>query len=161
MLFTLLLDGFITSYWTSSLETAIGLFIPRTVLLVTIILTFYYPTNFMYLLVAVIGFIMDAYYLGFIGVYMVAFILTVAIVSNLKNVIRPNVLSYTLSAILVLTVCEMVVFVIMRTLGITSVDVQTLIVTRMSATLLYNGLIMLIFSFFIDRLVVITLDEGK
>ena len=161
MLFAVLFDGFLTSYGASSLETSIGLFIPRTVLLMIIILTFYYPEKFMYGNVALIGFIMDAYYLGFVGVYMATFILAVTLVATLKGIIRPNVLSYTLSSILVLTVSEILIFGIMRILGITSMDFQFFIVSRLSATLLFNGLIMLIFSFFVERLIVSTIDETK
>ena len=161
MLFAVLFDGFLTSYGASSLETSIGLFIPRTVLLMIIILTFYYPEKFMYGNVALIGFIMDAYYLGFVGVYMATFILAVTLVATLKGVIRPNVLSYTLSSILVLTVSEILIFGIMRILGSTSMDFQFFIVSRLSATLLFNGLIMLIFSFFVERLIVSTIDETK
>ena len=161
MLFAVLFDGFLTSYGASSLETSIGLFIPRTVLLMIIILTFYYPEKFMYGNVALIGFIMDAYYLGFVGVYMATFILAVTLVATLKGIIRPNVLSYTLSSILVLSVSEILIFGIMRILGITSMDFQFFIVSRLSATLLFNGLIMLIFSFFVERLIVSTIDETK
>lgn len=104
---------------------------------------------------------MDAYYLGFVGVYMATFILAVTLVATLKGIIRPNVLSYTLSSILVLTVSEILIFGIMRILGITSMDFQFFIVSRLSATLLFNGLIMLIFSFFVERLIVSTIDETK
>ena len=161
MLFAVLFDGFVSSYWTSSLDTSIGLFIPRTILLVIIILTFYYPQKYMYGNVALIGFIMDAYYLGFVGIYMATFLLAVAFVSTIKGAIRPNVLSYTLSSILVLTISELVIYGIMRILGITSMDFQVFIVSRLSATLLFNGLIMLIFSFFVERLIVSTIDETK
>ena len=113
----------------------------------------------MYGNVAVIGFIMDAYYLGFVGVYMATFILAVTLVSTIKVAIRPNVLSYTLSSILVLTVSEILIYGIMRILGITSMNFQFFIVSRLSATLLFNGLIMLIFSFFVERLIVNTIDE--
>lgn len=115
----------------------------------------------MYGNVALIGFIMDAYYLGFVGIYMATFLLAVAFVSTIKGAIRPNVLSYTLSSILVLTISELVIYGIMRILGITSMDFQVFIVSRLSATLLFNGLIMLIFSFFVDRLIISTMDEAK
>ncbi len=161
MLFAVLFDGFIASYFTSGLNTSIGLFVPRTILLVIIILTFHYPQNFMYGNVALIGFIMDAYYLGFLGIYMATFLLAVTLVSSFKRAIQPNVLSYTLIAILVLTVCELVVYGIMRLLGITSMAFQLFLVSRLGATLLFNGLIMLIFSLFVHRLVVSVMDEAK
>lgn len=157
----MLFDGFLSSFWTPILYTSIGLFIPRTIVLVIIILTFYYPRKFMYGIVALIGFIMDAYYLGFIGIYMAVFILAVAFVSTIEGRIRPNVVSYTLSSILVLTVSEIIIYGIMRILGVTSMTFQIFIVSRLSATLLFNGLIILIFSFFVDRLIISLMDEAK
>ena len=47
MFAAMLLDGFITSYWTSALDTNLGLVVPRTIVLVIIILTFHYKQNFM------------------------------------------------------------------------------------------------------------------
>lgn len=161
MLFAFLFDGFATSYWTATLHTSVGLMVPRTILLMIILLSFHYDQNFMYWNVAIIGFVMDAYYLGFLGVYMATFLLAVTIVANLKVAIRPNVLSYTLVSIVVLTVSELVVYGIMRILGITSLAFQVFIVSRLSATLLLNSLMMLVFSFFIHRLIVNTLDEAE
>lgn len=161
MLSSVLLDGFITSYWTSTLDTNLGLVVPRAIILVIIILTFHYKNNFMLSSVAIIGFIMDAYYLGFLGVYMASLLLVVTIVSNLKRVIQPNVLSYTVVSILGLTASELVVYSIMRVLGITTISLQMFLVSRLSATLLFNGLAMLVFSYFIHRIVVNTLDESE
>lgn len=160
MFSAVLLDGFITSYGASALDTSLGLIVPRAIILVITILTFHYQQNFMLGSVAVIGFIMDAYYLGFLGVYMAAFILVVTIVSNLKRFIHPNVLSYTLLSILGITAAELVVYGIMRILSITAISFQGFLVSRLGATLLFNGLVMLLFSYFIHRLVVNTLDES-
>jgi rod shape-determining protein MreD len=160
MFSAVLFDGFIASYGASTLDTNIGLVVPRTIILVIIILTFHYQQNFMLGSAAVIGFIMDAYYLGFLGVYMAAFILVVTLVSNLKQVIYPNVLSYTLLSILGITAAELVVYSIMRLLSITTLSFQMFLVSRLSATLLFNGLAMLLFSYFIHQLIVNTLDES-
>lgn len=162
LMFTaVLFDGFITSYGASALDTNMGIIVPRTIILVIIILTFHYPQNFMLGGVAVLGFIMDAYYLGFLGVYMAAFILVVTIVSSFKQIIHPNVLSYTLISILGITAAELVVYGIMRILSITTLSFQMFLVSRLSATLLFNGIAMLVFSFFIDRLIKKTLDESE
>lgn len=161
MLFAVLFDGFVTSYWTSALDTSIGLFMPRTILLVIIILSFHYPQKFMYVNVAIIGFVMDAYYLGFLGIYMAAFLLAVTLVSGFKGSLRPNILTYTLVSILVLTACELVVYGIMRILGVTSMGFQLFLVSRLSATLLFNGLIMFVLSFFVHQLIVNIVGEVK
>lgn len=161
MLFAVLFDGFLTSYFASGLDTNIGLFVPRTIILVIIILTFHYPQTFMYGNVAIIGFIMDAYYLGFLGIYMATFLLVVAVVSSFKTSLRPNVMTYTLVSILVLTISELVVYGIMQILGITSMGFQAFLVSRLSATLLFNGLIMLVFSFLVHQWILNILDEAK
>ena len=161
LMFTaVLFDGFLTSYMASALDTSIGVIIPRTILLVIIILTFHYDQKDMLGSAAVIGFIMDAYYLGFLGVYMVAFILLVTLVSSVRRVIHPNVLSYTLLSVLGITTAELVVYGIMRILSITTISFQGFLVSKLSATLLFNGGVMLLFSYFIHRLVVNTLDES-
>lgn len=155
------LDGFVASSFSTYLNTDIGLIVPRLVFLVFVILSFHYKQNFMYINAALIGLIMDAYYVGFLGVYMVAFIATVSIVSSLKQLINPNVMSYTLVSILGLTASESLIYGIMRILGITTISFQTFIVTRLSATLLFNAVIMLVFSYFIHQIVVNLLDEIK
>ncbi len=160
MFSSVLLDGFIASYWGSTLDTNIGLVVPRIILLILIILSFHYKESFMLGSAAAFGFIMDAYYLGFLGVYMASFMLVVTIVSNLKQMIQPNVLSYTLVSILGITAAELVVYGLMRILSITTISFQVFVVSRLSATLLFNGLAMLLFSYFIHRLVVNTLSES-
>lgn len=160
MLCAVLFDGFVASYFGLGLHSAIGLFVPRTILLVLILLTFYYPQNFMFGNAALIGFIMDAYYLGFLGIYMVTLLLAVAVVSSLKRVLRPNMLSYILVSIIVLTQSEMVVYGIMRVLGLTTMGFQVFLVSRLSATLLFNGLIMLVGSYFVQQLIVDVLKEA-
>ena len=161
MFSAVLLDGFITNMWMGALDTNIGRIIPRMIILMIILLSFHYNQKFMLGSVAVIGFIMDAYYIGFIGVYMAVFILVVTIVSNLKQLMRANPLTYTLLSILGLTASEVVVYSIMRMLGLTTYTLQMFIVSRLSATLLFNGIIMLLFSYFIHRLIVKTLDESE
>ena len=161
MFSSVLLDGFIASYWAPILETNLGLIVPRVILLMIIILTFHYKESFMLGSAAAIGFIMDAYYLGFLGVYMASFMLIVVIISNLKEIIQPNVLSYTLVSILGITAAELVVYGIMRILSITTISLQVFLVSRLSATLLFNGLAMLVFSYFIHRLIVNTLNESE
>lgn len=161
MLIAVIADGFIASYFQSYLYSDLGLIVPRTVMLILIILAFHYQPNIMYFHAAVIGFIMDSFYLGFIGVYMAAFILLVAMVSTLKQFLNANVLSYVLVSIISLTVSEILIYGIMRILGITLISFQIFLVSRLGATLLFNAIIMLVFSFFIHKLVVNTLDESE
>lgn len=160
LMFTaILLDGFVSSVFSMQLNTNIGLIIPRFVFLVLIILCFHYESTFMYVNAALIGFVMDSYYLGFLGVYLASFIMIILIVMSLKRTMNANVLSYTILSILGLTASELMVYGIMRILGITSIAFQAFIVSRLSATLLFNAFIMLVFSYFIHRFIVDLLDE--
>lgn len=161
MLLAVLTDGFLSSYFSAVLNTSFGLMIPRTIILVIIILAFHYKPNVMYINISIIGFIMDAYYLGFLGVYMATFFFLVAIVNGLKRFLNANVLSYTLVSIIGLAASEVFIYGIMRILGITTISFQIFLVSRLGATLLFNAVIMLVFSFFIHRLVVNTLDESE
>lgn len=155
---SVLTDGFIASSWTGSLETSLGLIVPRIIVLMIIILSFHYKEGFMLGSAAVFGFIMDTYYLGFIGVYMASFMLVAYLAYNFKRIIQPNVLSYTLVSVIGLTLVEVVVYGIMRILGVTSISFQMFIVTRLGATLLFNAVVMLIFSYFIHRFVLNIMD---
>lgn len=155
---SVLTDGFIASSWTGSLETSLGLIVPRIIVLMIIILSFHYKEGFMLGSAAIFGFIMDTYYLGFIGVYMASFILVAYLAYNFKRIIQPNVLSYTLVSVIGLTLVEVVVYGIMRILGVTSISFQMFIVTRLGATLLFNAVVMLIFSYFIHRFVLNIMD---
>ena len=160
LMFTaLLLDGFISGAFSMQLNTNIGLIIPRLVFLVLIILCFHYESTFMYVNAALLGFIMDSYYIGFIGPYLFSFILVISIVTSLKHTLNANVLSYTILSILGLTASELIIYGIMRILGITTLAFQAFIISRLSATLLFNAFIMLAFSYFIHRFIVNLLDE--
>lgn len=162
LMFTaLLLDGFVASVFSSQLHTGFGLISPRFVFLVLIILCFHYEQSFLYVNAALIGFIMDAYYVGFLGPYVASFILLIMIITNLKQAINPNILSYTLVSILGLTASELLVYGIMSILGVTAMGFQTFIVSRLSATLLFNAIVMLVSSYFIHQMIVNLLDERE
>lgn len=160
MFFAVLFDGFLASYWASNLITDFGLMIPRTIVLILIIFSFHYNQNFMFTSAAVFGFLMDSYYLGFFGPYMAVLVMVVSISISLKKLLRPNVLSYTVVAILSITLVENVIYGIMRILGITGISFQMFVVSRLGATLLFNVLIMLVFSYFIHRSVLSVMDEA-
>lgn len=160
MFISVIIDGFVTSYWGSTLDTSFGLMIPRTLMLVVIILSFHYKNNFMLISAAVFGFLMDTYYLGFIGVYMASVLLVAYLATNLKQAIHPNVLSYTLVSIIAITMAELVIFGIMKILSITTISFQVFLVSRLGATLLFNGMLMLVFSYFIQQMIIKMMDES-
>lgn len=153
-------DGFLMSYWTSGLSTNFGLMVPRTVVLLVIILSFHYDEKFILPCAPIIGFLLDSYYVGFVGPYMVSLLLVAYLTLNIKTVVQPNLISYTLVSILGITLVEVLVFSIMKIFGITTISLQIFLVSRLGATLFFNGLLMLVFSYFIDRLIVYIMDES-
>lgn len=160
MFSSLILDGFIASYWAINLDTSIGLMVPRLIYLVFILLSFHYEKNFMLASAFVFGFLMDTYYLGFFGIYIVSFVLIVYITDTLKETLRPNVITYTLITVIIITVVESFIYGTIRILGITGISLQDFLVTRLAATLLFNSITMLLISYFIHRLVYQVLDKN-
>lgn len=160
MFSTVLIDGFIASYWAESLNTDFGIMIPRTIILVMIIFSFHFDHTFMLASTAIFGLLMDSYYLGFFGPYLASLIMVYYIVLNIKKFLLPNIFSYTVVTILAITLVENFIYGIMSILGITSISYQMFIVSRLGATLLFNVLIMLVFGYFIHRLVLKVMDEA-
>ena len=160
MFSSLLFDGFLVGLMTPTLSTNIGFILPRTIILTTILLSFHYKEGFVLTLAGIFGFIMDTYYLGFIGVYMASLIMIAYITFNLRMIFQPNVLSYVLMTILGVTLVEFMVYGIMSILGVTSLSFQMFIVSRFTATLVFNTLIMLVFSHLIHLLILKVADES-
>ncbi len=161
MLSSLLFDGFLMGAFTAELNTDFGQMLPRTVVLITIVLSFHCKEGFMLWLSGIVGFIMDTYYLGFVGIYMATLLLIVYITYNIRKILRPNVLSYVLVAVLGVTLIEFMVFGIMRILGVTILSFQLFIVSRFTATLIFNTLLMLVFSYLIHLFILNVMDESK
>lgn len=159
MLSSLILDGFIANYFSAALDTNYGLMVPRTVFLIFIILTFYYEKKFMVMSALIFGFLMDTYFLGFIGIYLLSLLIIVLIISEIKEFIRGNIISYTMLTIVILTIIEIFIYSVIRTLGITAMSMQTFLVEKLAATLFLNSLIMLFLSFFIEKLILIVINK--
>ncbi len=160
MFVSLILDGFIASYWAMNLDTSFGLMIPRIIFLVFILLSFHYEKNFMLASAFVFGTLMDTYYLGFFGIYIVSFILIVYTTGIFKGMLQPNVMTYTMLSVIILTIVENFIYGVVRLLGITGISLQEFLVTKLAATLLFNSVTMLLMSYFIHRLVFKILDKN-
>ena len=153
-------DGFIASYWSVALDTNYGLMVPRTIFLMFIILSFHYEKKFMLISAAFFGFLMDTYFMGFVGIYLLSLLMIVLIISKLKELMRANVMSYTMLTIVMITIIEIFIYGVVRILGITGMTMQNFLVEKMAATLLLNTLIMLFFSFFIEKLILNVIDKN-
>lgn len=160
VLFSLIFDGFIASYWSTSLDTSYGLMVPRITFLLFIILSFHYEKKFMLFSAVIFGLLMDTYYLGFTGIYLFSLILIVLIVSKVRRLISPNVLTYTMLAIIILTLIEIFIYMVIRILGMTGMTMQEFLVNKLAATLLLNTVIMVFTSYFIQKLI-LSVNENK
>ncbi|MDN6162064.1 MAG: rod shape-determining protein MreD, partial [Atopostipes sp.] len=91
ILSSLILDGFIANYFSTTLDTNYGLMVPRTIFLIFIMLSFHYDKNFMLTSAVVFGFLMDTYFLGFVGIYILSLVMIVMMISKLKELVHANV----------------------------------------------------------------------
>lgn len=160
MLSSLILDGFIASNWSTVLDTNYGLMIPRTIFLVFIILSFHYEKNFMLTSAFIFGFLMDTYFLGFIGIYIISLLSIVFTVFKFKELVHANIVSYTVLTIVIITMAELFIYGVIRILGITGMNFQEFLVGKLAATLLLNTLIMLFSSYFIEKLILNSMDKN-
>lgn len=160
MFSSLILDGFIASYWAVNLDTNFGLMVPRLIFLIFILLSFHYDKNFMFVSAFVFGILMDTYYLGFFGIYIVSFIMIVYSTNSFKKVLQPSVMSYTMLAVILVTIVESFIYGVIRILGMTGISLQGFLVTKLAATLLFNGLLMLFLSYFIQQLVFKAMEKN-
>lgn len=108
----------------------------------------------------IFGFLMDTYYLGFFGIYIVSLIIIVYTTDILKGILQPNIITYTMLAVIEITIVENFIYGVIRILGITGISLQEFLVTKLAATLLFNSVTMLLISYFIHRLVYQVLDKN-
>lgn len=160
ILSSLILDGFVANYWSQALDTNYGLMIPRTIFLVFIILSFHYTKNFMLTNAVIFGFLMDTYFLGFIGIYLTALLAIVLMIFKFKEVVHGNVMSYTLLTIVIITMIEFFIYGVIRVLGISGMNIQEFLVSRLAATLFLNTIVMLLSSYFIERLILHSMNKN-
>lgn len=108
----------------------------------------------------IFGFLMDTYYLGFFGIYIVSLIIIVYTTDILKGILQPNIITYTMLAVIEITIVENFIYGVIRILGVTRISLQEFLVTKLAATLLFNSVIMLLISYFIHQLLYQVLDKN-
>lgn len=160
MLSSLIFDGFVANYWSTALDTNYGLMVPRMVFLIFIILAFHYEKNFMIISAIIFGILMDTYFLGFLGIYILSLLAIVTIIFKFKELVQANVLSYMMLSIVLITGIEIFIYGVIRILGITGITLQEFLVEKLAATLFLNTLIMLFSGYFIEKLILKTMDKN-
>lgn len=161
MFLSLVLDGFIASYWAVRLDTDYGLMIPRFIFLIFILLSYHYDNKFMMTSAFLFGILMDSYYLGFFGISIASLVMIVYIINNVKKILQSSMFSYVLLSILVITVVESFIYGVIRLLEITAMSYQEFLVSKLAATLLFNSIAMLLFGYFIHQFIRYALDKNS
>lgn len=144
LFFFLLLDGVIVSLFYESLDVSFGFMTPRLFVLTVIVLAFFLEPRHMYILSFIFGFIYDSYYSGILGIYIAALMIISYFIIQLRNIFEPNYVSIVLVTIVMLTLLEFLIFGIYRAIDLTSLSVQEFVAMRLSASLLFNSVAVLL-----------------
>lgn len=147
LFFFLLLDGAIVSLFYEGLDVSFGFMTPRLFVLTVIVLAFYLEPRHMYILSVVFGFIYDSYYSGILGIYIAALMIISYLIIQLRTILEPNYLTLVLVAIIMLTLLEFLIFGVYRVIDLTSLDVQEFVAMRLSASLLFNTIAIILLAF--------------
>ena len=108
----------------------------------------------------IFGILMDTYFLGFLGIYILSLLAIVTIIFKFKELVQANVLSYMMLSIVLITGIEIFIYGVIRILGITGITLQEFLVEKLAATLFLNTLIMLFSGYFIEKLIQKTMDKN-
>ncbi|SEK31957.1 rod shape-determining protein MreD [Carnobacterium iners] len=146
--FGLLADGLISKIFFKQLYAENGnIMVPRLIILILILISFYFPRNKMILYGIVFGFLYDSYYVGILGIYIAIFPLIVYVTTKLKQVLNPNLITIGMIVFINLSILETMLYWIYRVLGFTAIDMNTFMAGRLGPTLLLN-LVFFIFTFY-------------
>lgn len=152
MLFALILDGVIAFYGGGVLNTATGIMVPRLTVLALVVLSNHLQVPMFYYLAIFFGFIYDSYYVGFFGIYTVGFFVIAYVFHHFWIETYASGILYTLAGLLAIVMIEIFAFAIYHILDITQWTLQEFIIFRLGATLVFNGVIMALFGWLLDRL---------
>ena len=146
--FGLLVDGLISGAFSSHLYTESGnVMVPRLIILILVLISFYLPRNKMILYGIIFGFLYDSYYVGILGIYVAIFPLIVYVTNKLKLVLNPNPITIGMMIFINLSILETMLYWIYKILGFTTIDMNTFMAGRLGPTLLLN-LVLFIITFY-------------
>ncbi|MHC5269931.1 rod shape-determining protein MreD [Enterococcus sp. LJL98] len=98
----------------------------------------YLPKNYLLVTSLIIGGIFDLYYLGLLGIYIVVFPLTIALMSFLKEIIFENSFNLFFGMIIFVTFFEIVILFIQVIFNLIHVDLLYFVTQLLAPTLLLN-----------------------
>lgn len=148
----LLIDGSLVLNMPHVLTLGIGKMVPHFTAIVLILLSFYYEEKYVRLLAFIFGFITDAYYVGFLGIYMVGYFIMLYLVKQAEYFLNNQWLVLILLGLLGIFIIENFAYFIYSMLSITKMGWGTFFKTRLGATLLFNGIFISAFVPLFDRL---------
>lgn len=145
LLLLFLLDGTITATFYDQLFINPGLMFPRLLFIGLVYYAFRLPVKQVVVYAGIFGLLQDSYYVGILGIYLTAYIITTYLASIIKKQMDINVLTIGLALIILLAVFELIVYMIYFVIGYAQLSVSEFIVLRYAPTLLFN-----IFAYFIS-----------
>ena len=139
ILFGLLFDGLISGIFSEYLYTENGnVMVPRLIILVLVMVSFYLPRNKMILYALIFGFLYDSYYVGILGIYVAIFPLIVYVTDKLNQVLNPNPITIGMMVFINLSILETMLYGIYKILGFTVINMNMFMAGRLGPTLLLN-----------------------
>ena len=157
--FGLLVDGLISGAFSSHLYTENGnVMVPRLIILILVLTSFYLPRNKMILYAIIFGFLYDSYYVGILGIYLAIFPLIVYVTNKLKLVLNPNPITIGMMVFINLSILETMLYWIYKVLGFTTIDMNTFMAGRLGPTLLLN-VVLFIFTFYPLKKLILKMTE--
>ncbi|MFD1705574.1 rod shape-determining protein MreD [Siminovitchia sediminis] len=111
---------------------------PRFLLVVLILMGIYYYRNVTLIYAAIFGLLFDIYYTGLIGVYLFLFPISIYIASKMTKVLQINVFTAGLITIVMLSLVEILVYVLNLFLFNVQVATSPFVFDRLLPTLFMN-----------------------
>ncbi|WP_414840020.1 rod shape-determining protein MreD [Carnobacterium sp. TMP28] len=146
--FGLLIDGLISEIFSKQLYAEDGnVMVPRLIILILILTSFYLPRNKMIVYGIIFGFLYDSYYVGILGIYIAIFPLIIYVTTKLKQVLNPNPITIGMIVFINLSILETMLYWIYKVLGFTEIDMNAFMAGRLGPTLLLN-LVFFIIAFY-------------
>ena len=138
LIIAFLLDGVISSVFSPWFIDGGNILTPRLVVVTLIIFSFFIENNSMWKLALVTGFIYDAYYTNYLGVYMASFTIIARLIMIFKPRMRINAFTVGLSMIFLLAFVEIFVYLFYIIMGLSNLSWSVFIAQRLVPTVILN-----------------------
>ncbi|MDO5457443.1 MAG: rod shape-determining protein MreD [Atopococcus tabaci] len=134
-----LLDGIISAYFGSQLSMGQAEIFPRLLFIGLYYFTFRLPVKHIMYLSLFLGFLMDSYYTGILGIYMASFTIVIYFTTLFKSRTDLNVLTIGYFGIFMYFVFESLVYLFYSWIGYHSIGIGRFLLFYLSPSLLFNS----------------------